>query len=98
MRPPPHVSSGTGSLINVERDFALLWPDAFHRAKVEADAVVDSFAGCVQSGGGNLGRNSALLAGLPQTTSGVTINRFCSSGLNSIAMAARYITDDGANV
>src|ERR1700722_2590609 len=71
---------------------------AVKRSGVEAEAVEDSYAGCVQSGGGNLGRNSALLAGLPQTTSGVTINRFCSSGLQSIAMASRYITDEGANV
>ena len=71
---------------------------AVKRSGVEAEAFEDSYAGCVQSGGGNLGRNSALLAGLPQTTSGVTINRFCSSGLQAIAMAARYITDEGANV
>ena len=71
---------------------------AVKRSGVEPEAVEDSYAGCVQSGGGNLGRNSALLAGLPQTTSGVTINRFCSSGLQSIAMAARYITDEGAGV
>jgi acetyl-CoA C-acetyltransferase len=71
---------------------------AVKRSGVEPEAVEDSYAGCVQSGGGNLGRNSALLAGLPQTTSGVTINRFCSSGLQSIAMASRYITDEGAEV
>ena len=71
---------------------------AVKRSGVEPEAVEDSYAGCVQSGGGNLGRNSALLAGLPQTTSGVTINRFCSSGLQAIAMGARYITDEGANV
>jgi acetyl-CoA C-acetyltransferase len=70
---------------------------AVKRSGIEAEAVEDSYAGCVQSGGGNLGRNSALLAGLPQTTSGVTINRFCSSGLQAIAMGARYITDEGAN-
>ena len=71
---------------------------AVKRSGVEPEAFEDSYAGCVQNGGGNLGRNSALLAGLPQTTSGVTINRFCSSGLQAIAMGAHYITDDGANV
>jgi acetyl-CoA C-acetyltransferase len=70
---------------------------AVDRAGVEKDAVEDSFMGNVAHGAGNLGRNAALLAGLPITTSGVTINRFCSSGLQSIAMAARYIVDDGAN-
>jgi acetyl-CoA C-acetyltransferase len=69
---------------------------AVERAKVEKEAVEDSFMGNVAHGAGNLGRNAALLAGLPITTSGVTINRFCSSGLQSIAMASRYIVDDGA--
>ena len=53
--------------------------------------------GNVAHGAGNLGRGAALLAGLPITTGGVTINRFCSSGLQSIAMAARYVVDDGAD-
>ncbi|HXQ12837.1 MAG TPA: acetyl-CoA C-acyltransferase [Caulobacteraceae bacterium] len=70
---------------------------AVERAKVEKEAVEDSFMGNVAHGAGNLGRNAALLAGLPITTSGVTINRFCSSGLQSIAMASRYIVDDGAS-
>ncbi|HLK23945.1 MAG TPA: acetyl-CoA C-acyltransferase [Caulobacteraceae bacterium] len=70
---------------------------AVDKAGVEKEAVEDCFMGNVAHGAGNLGRTSALLAGLPLTTSGVTINRFCSSGLQSIAMAARYIVDDGAN-
>jgi acetyl-CoA C-acetyltransferase len=71
---------------------------AVEKSGVEASAVEDCFMGNVAHGAGNLGRNAALLAGLPVTTGGVTINRFCSSGLQSIAMASRYITDDGANV
>jgi acetyl-CoA C-acetyltransferase len=71
---------------------------AVERSGVEKEAVEDSFMGNVAHGAGNIGRNAALLAGLPVTTGGVTINRFCSSGLQSIAMAARYIKDDGANV
>ena len=70
---------------------------AVERSGVEKEAVEDCFIGNVAHGAGNLGRQAALLAGLPITTSGVTINRFCSSGLQSIAMAARYITDDGAD-
>src|SRR5690606_17949124 len=54
--------------------------------------------GNVEHGAGNLGRQTALLAGLPITTSGATVNRFCSSGLNTIALAANYIRNDGANV
>src|SRR5476649_1540969 len=70
---------------------------AVERAGVEKEAVEDCFMGNVAHGAQNLGRNAALLAGLPITTGGVTINRFCSSGLQSIAMAARYVMDDGAN-
>jgi acetyl-CoA C-acetyltransferase len=69
---------------------------AVEKAGVEADAVEDCFMGNVAHGAGNLGRQAALLGGLPITTSGVTVNRFCSSGLQTIAMAARYVTDDGA--
>jgi len=69
---------------------------AVEKAGVEAEAVEDCFMGNVAHGGGNLGRQAALLAGLPITTSGVTVNRFCSSGLQTIAMAARYVIDDGA--
>jgi acetyl-CoA C-acetyltransferase len=71
---------------------------AVERSGVEKEAVEDCFMGNVAHGAGNLGRTTALLAGLPITTSGVTINRFCSSGLQSIAMAARYVVDDGADI
>jgi acetyl-CoA C-acetyltransferase len=43
-------------------------------------------------------RNAALWAGLPVTTSGTTINRFCSSGLQAIASAAHYIKNEGATI
>src|SRR5690606_32847798 len=56
------------------------------------------FMGNVTIGGGNLGRDVALLAGLPVTTSGATINRFCSSGLNSIALGAYQVREEGAAI
>jgi acetyl-CoA C-acetyltransferase len=74
---------------------------AVARAKLEPSAVEDVFIGCGNPEGAtghNVARNAAIWAGLPVTTSGVTINRFCSSGLNAVAMAARYITDEGAEV
>ncbi|RQH08957.1 acetyl-CoA C-acyltransferase [Paraburkholderia dinghuensis] len=46
--------------------------------------------------GGNIARAIALRAGLPVTTGGVTVNRFCSSGLQSIAMAAQRVILEGA--
>ena len=69
---------------------------AVAKAGVEPEAVEDVFMGNVAHGAGNIGRQAGLLAGLPITTSGVTVNRFCSSGLQTIAMAARYVKEDGA--
>ncbi|MBI3677581.1 MAG: acetyl-CoA C-acyltransferase [Proteobacteria bacterium] len=70
---------------------------AVKRSKVDPAEVEDVVAGCVAASG-NVARGAALMAGLPITTSGATINRACSSGLNAIMVAARYIVDDGANV
>ena len=69
---------------------------AVARAKVEGADVEDIYMGNVAHGGGNIARQAGLLAGLPITTSGATVNRFCSSGLNTIALAANAITQDGA--
>ena len=71
---------------------------AVERSGVDKAAVEDVILGNVAHGAGNLGRQAALLAGLPITTSGVTVNRFCSSGLQTIATAANYIRNDGAEV
>lgn len=70
---------------------------AVDRGGVEPEAIEDCFIGNVAHGSGNLGRQTALLSGLPITTSGVTVNRFCSSGLQTIAMAANFIRNDGAD-
>ncbi len=48
--------------------------------------------------GGNIARAIALRAGLPVTTAGVTVNRFCATGLQSIAMAAQRVMTEGAPV
>ena len=69
---------------------------AVERSGLEKDIIEDVFMGCggpEGATGQNVARNAALWAGLPITTSGVTINRFCSSGLNAIAMAAGYVRD-----
>jgi acetyl-CoA C-acetyltransferase len=71
---------------------------AVDRAGVEPEAVEDVALGNGGHGAGNLGRLASLLAGLPVTTGGNTIQRHCSSGLNSIAVAANYIKADGADV
>ena len=67
---------------------------AVERAGIEAAEVDDVIMGCATpegATGGNIARQVALRAGLPITTSGMTVNRFCSSGLQTIAMAAQRI-------
>jgi acetyl-CoA C-acetyltransferase len=71
---------------------------AVERSGIDPADVEDVYMGNVAHGGGNIARNAALLAGLPITTSGATLNRFCSSGLNTIALAANSIVQDGADV
>jgi acetyl-CoA C-acetyltransferase len=57
---------------------------AVKRSGVDPAEVEDVIAGCVAASG-NVARAAALLAGLPVTTSGMTMHRACSSGLNAIA-------------
>lgn len=70
---------------------------AVAKSGVEADFIEDCYMGNNAHGAANIGRQVALLAGMPVTTAGVSINRFCSSGLQSIAMAANHIRGDGAD-
>lgn len=74
---------------------------AIERAKIEPGDVEDVALGVGHPEGAtghNLGRNAALWAGCPVTTSGHTVSRFCSSGLNAIAVAANYVRAEGADV
>ncbi len=67
---------------------------AIQRAGIDAAEVEDVLMGCATpegATGSNIARQIALAAGCPVTVSGVTINRFCSSGLQTIAMAAQRI-------
>lgn len=70
---------------------------AVKRAKIDPAEVEDVILGCgLPEGatGHNVARNAAIRAGLPVTTSGTTVNRFCSSGLQAISMAAQRILVD----
>ena len=74
---------------------------AMQRAGLDPAEVDDVYMGCVAPDSGsttNVGRSAALWAGCPASVSGVTINRYCSSGLQSIVMAAQHIITNGANV
>jgi acetyl-CoA C-acetyltransferase len=67
---------------------------AVQRAGVDGAEVEDVLMGCANpegATGANIARQIALRAGLPITTAGVTVNRFCSSGLQTIAMASQRI-------
>ena len=67
---------------------------AIQRAGIEAGEVDDVIMGCGQpegATGANIARQIALRAGCPVSVSGMTINRFCSSGLQTIATAAQRI-------
>jgi acetyl-CoA C-acetyltransferase len=74
---------------------------AVERARVEAAEVEDVIMGSTfgeGTTGGNIARAIALRAGLPVTTAGLSINRFCSSGLQSIALAAQRVMTEGVSV
>ena len=70
---------------------------AVQRAGLEPGEIEDAIMGCALPEGAtgqNVARQSALRAGLPVTTGGVTVNRFCSSGMQAIAMAAHRVIVD----
>ncbi|MCP5295935.1 MAG: acetyl-CoA C-acyltransferase [Betaproteobacteria bacterium HGW-Betaproteobacteria-14] len=70
---------------------------AVARAGVDPAEVEDVIMGCATpegACGSNIARQIALRAGLPVTAAGVTVNRFCSSGLQTIAMAAQRVIVD----
>jgi acetyl-CoA C-acetyltransferase len=74
---------------------------AVKRAGIDPAEVEDVILGAAAlegTTGGNVARVAALRAGLPITTGGVSVNRFCSSGLQAIAMAAHRIIVDGVPV
>ena len=72
---------------------------AIERAGIDGGEVEDVLMGCANpegATGANIARQVALRAGLPVTVAGATVNRFCSSGLQTIAMAAqRVIANEG---
>jgi acetyl-CoA C-acetyltransferase len=72
---------------------------AIERAGIDGAEVEDVLMGCANpegATGANIARQIALRAGLPVTVAGATVNRFCSSGLQTIAMAAqRVIANEG---
>src|SRR5687767_15819155 len=67
---------------------------ALERVRVVADEVEDVIIGCVNPEGAtgwNIARQIAIRAGCPETVPGMTVNRFCASGLQPIALAIQVI-------
>jgi len=74
---------------------------AVSRAGIDPAEVEEVVLGCAQpegATGGNIARQAALRAGLPVSTSAMTVNRFCSSGLQAIAIAAQRVILDGVPI
>jgi acetyl-CoA C-acetyltransferase len=74
---------------------------AMERAKIDPASVEDVLMGCANPEGAtgfNIARQIALRAGCPVTVSGMTVNRYCSSGLQTIALAAQRIASGEGEV
>ena len=72
---------------------------AVARAGIDPGEVEDVAMGCgfpEGATGQNIARQIAMRAGLPISASGMTVNRFCSSGLQTVALAANAITQEDA--
>lgn len=100
----PVGKSGRGSLRTMRPDdlFAQTLKHLLSQApSLDPTAIEDVIVGCAMpeaQQGLNVARIALLLAGLPNTVGGITVNRFCSSGLNAIAMAADRIRVGEADV
>ena len=97
------AKSGRGGF-NITHGAALAGHSIKHaaaRAKLEPDAAEDVVLGCGSpeaTTGHNVARLASVWAGLDFKVAAATINRFCSSGLQSTAQIAHYIMNDGAKV
>jgi acetyl-CoA C-acetyltransferase len=72
--------------------------EAVKRAKISPDMIDDVIIGNVVSGGGNIARLTALQAGLPLETPGLTIDRQCGSGINAVTLVAQAIRSGAGDV
>ena len=74
---------------------------ALQRAKLDPAEVEDVIMGCANPEGAtgqNIARQIAIRAGLPVSVSGATVNRFCSSGLQTVVLAAQRILAGEADI
>ena len=99
----PFQPASRGELAKVRPDdlVAAVVRTLIERTGVDPEAIEDLIVGCAFPEGEqglNVARLGVLMAGLPDTVGGVTVNRFCASGLTAIAMAADRIRVGEADV
>ena len=100
VRTPIGRIRGALSPIRPDDMAGLVMAESLRRAGVEGDAVDEVFFGCANQAGEdnrNVARMGLLLAGLPQSVPGITVNRLCASGLSAVNLAARSILVGDAN-
>jgi 3-oxoadipyl-CoA thiolase len=92
-----------GALAHVRPDdlAAIVIREAVERAGVPAEAIEDIWFGCANQAGEdnrNVARMAALLAGLPDSVAGVTVNRLCASGLSAVVGACQAVVAGGGDL
>lgn len=101
VRTPIGKLAGGLSTIRPDDMAGLVIAEAVKRAGVEPDAVDEVVFGCANQAGEdnrNVARMGLLLAGLPQSVPGITVNRLCASGLSAVNAAARTLLVGDAEV
>jgi len=101
VRTPVGRHGGVLSSIRPDDLAALSIKEVVNRAGIEAELIEDVYFGCTNQAGEdnrNVSRMAVLLAGLPFSVAGATINRLCASGLEAINQAARAIKCDEGDV
>lgn len=98
------IAKATRGALNITHGIPLLshvLQHAVARAKIEPEQIEDVIAGCgLPEGatGHNIARTSALAAGFPKSVPGITINRYCGSGVNAVSFAANRIAVGEASI
>ena len=102
IRTPIGSFAGTLSSVRADDMAAMVIKELMKRnASVPADAIADVILGCVNQAGDdnrNVARMALLLAGLPYSVPGETVNRLCASGMSAIVQAARAINNGDGDV
>src|SRR5438128_5116861 len=94
VRTPIGRYGGARSGVRPDDRAALVIAEAVKRAGVPAEQIEDVWFGCANQAGEdnrNVARMAALLAGLPESVAGVTVNRLCASGLSAVVAACHAV-------